>query len=152
MTIILNSPAFKDMEKIPVKYTCHGEDISPPLNWYNSPVNTSSYVLIVDDPDSHEEFAHWLIYNIPHDATQLAEGISRQQTFPDGISQGVNDYGHIGYIGPCPPEGNEHHYRFTIYALNKELNLKPGITKESLLNAIEDHIIDHYQLTGLFHR
>ena len=153
MTLILSSAAFQQQDNIPPKYTCQGEDISPPLAWSEPPKGTHSYTLIVDDPDApNNVFTHWLIYNIPASITELSEGLPANAKLPNGLLQGKNDFGNTGYGGPCPPPGSPHRYRFTLYALDQALDIEPVASKAQLLTAIEGHILEQYKLTGLFQR
>jgi len=152
MALTLSSPAFKEGESIPPKYTCQGEDISPPLVWGESPEGTQSYALVMDDPDAPGGvFTHWLIYDIPADVNELPEGVPAEPRLFNG-AQGQNDFGRTGYGGPCPPPGKPHRYRFNLYALDQKVDLEPGASKAQLLSGIEDHILDRYELTGLFER
>ena len=104
MTLELSSPAFKDGEAIPRRYTCVGEDLSPPLHWTVPPSTTKSFVMIVDDPDAPGgTWVHWVIYDIPLDRRGLMEGIPAKDHLPDDAMQGLNDFKRVGYGGPCPP-------------------------------------------------
>ena len=153
MTLSLSSTAFKEGDKIPVKYTCDGEDISPPLEWGEPPQKTQAFVLIVDDPDAPGGvFTHWVLFNIPGDVRQLGEGVPAQERLQSGALQGKNDFGRIGYGGPCPPRGPAHRYRFTAYALDKTLDLKPGISKKQLLDGMKGHVLAQGQLMGTYQR
>ena len=126
MTLSLSSTGFKEGDKIPVKYTCDGEDISLPITWGEPPQKTQAFALIVDDPDAPGGvFTHWVVFNIPGNVRQLGEGVPAQERLQSGALQGKNDFGRIGYGGPCPPRGPAHRYRFTVYALDKPLDLKP---------------------------
>ena len=148
MAIQLSSSAFNEGEPIPVKYTCDGEDVSPPLRWSGVPEGARNLALIADDPDAPRgAFTHWVLFGIPPQVTELAEG---QQL--SGVAQGHNDFGRTGYGGPCPPRGNPHRYFFKLYALDTDLQLPPGATKQDLLRAMEDHIIAEGQLMGTYQR
>lgn len=152
-TLSFSSTAFKEGGEIPVKYTCDGQDISPPFVWFESPQNTQSFALIVDDPDAPSgSFTHWVLYNLPASVHQLEEGITNQEQLKNGAIQGMNDFGRIGYGGPCPPSGPAHEYRFTIYALDKSLTMKPGASKNQLLDAIKGHILAQGRLIGRYQR
>ena len=149
----LSSTAFKEEDKIPVKYTCDGQNISPPLVWSEPPQATKAFALIVDDPNAPGGvFTHWVLFNLPANVRQLREGIPTQERLENGALQGKSDFGRIGYDGPCPPRGSARRYRFMIYALDKSLDLKPGVTKQQLLNAIKEHILAQGQLTGTYQR
>jgi Raf kinase inhibitor-like YbhB/YbcL family protein len=152
MGITLSSTAFNEGEKIPSRYTCDGENFSPPLSWDETPASTKAFALIVDDPDAPiGSFTHWVIYNIPATARQLREGIPGKETLEDGTLQGKNDTGQTGYFGPCPPSGI-HRYIFTIYALDAPLTQKAGASLVQLINAMNNHILDRGQLTGKYQR
>lgn len=149
--MILMSEAFKDGEHIPRKYTCDGENVSPPLSWSQAPEKTASYALIMDDPDSPSVFTHWVIFNIPATQNSLQEKTPEKEILPNGIIQGKNDAGETGYVGPCPPSAT-HRYEFRLYALDTELDLPPSITKQDVLRAVEGHILGETKLTGLYSR
>ncbi|MBH8563222.1 YbhB/YbcL family Raf kinase inhibitor-like protein [Nostoc sp. CENA67] len=151
-TMKLESTAFDANGLIPAKYTCDGADISPPLIWDEVPKGTQSIVLIVDDPDAPGgTFVHWVVYDIPATIRQLPEKIAAVKPLPDGGVQGKNDFGKLGYGGPCPPSGI-HRYFFKIYALDQELSLPAGATKNQILTAIESHILAKADLIGRYKR
>jgi len=135
------------------KFTCQGENLSPELEWENVPKNAKSFVLIVDDPDApFGTFVHWVIYNIPVSVNRLERGIERDKILPNGITQGVNDFGRIGYDGPCPPPGKPHRYYFKLYALDENLNLPPSLRKKDVLKKIEGHILAKAEIMGYYQR
>ncbi len=151
--MILFSTAFENGGFIPERYTCKGENISPPLSWTGIPPEAKSLVLICDDPDAPGGvFNHWLLYNIPPTTTSLPEGIPPLLTLPDGSLQGFNSFGRIGYGGPCPPPGPAHRYFFRLYALDKTLELPPKARKPEVLKAMEGHILAVAELMGRFSR
>jgi hypothetical protein len=153
MALEIKSPAFGEGKAIPAKYTCKGDDISPPLGWSDVPEGTKSMALICDDPDAPMgTWVHWVVYNIPPGTGGLKEGIPEQETLPDGTMQGITDFGKIGYGGPCPPPGGPHRYYFKLYALDSGPDLKPGATKKDLLGAMEGHVLEETQLMGTFKR
>lgn len=153
MALELKSTAFINGEHIPPKYTCKGEDISPPLTWDNVPQNTHSFALICDDPDAPMgTWVHWVLYDIPQDKRSLPEGVKKDRVLDDGSKQGITDFGKVGYGGPCPPPGKPHRYFFKLYALDFKLDLKPGINKQQLLKAIDPHVIELAELMGKFQR
>jgi Raf kinase inhibitor-like YbhB/YbcL family protein len=153
MALPLSSPAFGDGDRIPTKYTCDGQDVSPPLAWSNPPAGTQSLALIVDDPDAPAGvFTHWLLFNIPSDSRNLPGAVPVQAELTSGALQGKNDFGRTGYGGPCPPAGRPHRYQFTIYALDRVLDLKAGVSKKQLLGAMQGHILAQGQLTGTYQR
>ena len=153
MVLNVSSPAFQEGEKIPAKYTCEGQDVSPKLEWSESPAGTRSFALIVDDPDAPSGvFTHWLLFNIPPDSHELPEAVPTQPQLPSGALQGKNDFGKTGYGGPCPPPGRPHRYQFTLYALDQSLDLKAGISKKQLLDTIQGHVLAQGQLMGTYQR
>lgn len=151
--MVIFSTAFENGGFIPERYTCKGEDISPPLSWIGVPPEAKSLVLICDDPDAPGGvFNHWLLYNIPTTTTSLPEGIPPLPTLPDGSTQGFNSFGKIGYGGPCPPSGPAHRYFFRLYALDKTLELPPKARKPEVLKAMEGHILAVAEIMGRFSR
>ena len=150
--MMITCQAFKDGGSIPDKYTCDGEDISPPLSWSGAPNQTETYALIVDDPDAPIGiFTHWVIFNIPASESGLQENTPNIDKLPNGAVQGRNDFGRRGYGGPCPPSGT-HRYQFHLYAIDAQLNLLPGASKRDVLKAIKEHILAKAELTGLYSR
>ncbi len=146
------SEAFKYGDFIPVKYTCDGRDISPPLKWSNIPKGTKMLVLIMEDPDAPiGTFTHWLIYDIPATTDGLIENFPKKPVV-SGIKQGINDFGKVGYGGPCPPPGKPHRYFFKLYALDKKIDLPPKLKKSQLIKSINGHIIGSCELMGLYGR
>lgn len=151
-TFKLTSPVFSDNGVIPRKYTCDGEDVSPPLRWSGAPPETKSYVLIVYDPDAPKgTFYHWLLYNIPANLNSLPEGIPKIPKTEYGL-QGINDFGTVGYGGPCPPTGSTHHYVFVLLALDTKLSISSGARIGDLLKAVNGHVIAYAKLTGVYGR
>jgi Raf kinase inhibitor-like YbhB/YbcL family protein len=149
----LTSPAFKDGEAIPPRFTGDGEDVSPALQWTDVPAGTKSFALVADDPDAPRgTWVHWVAYCIPGDRKELKEAVPKQPRTPDGILQGKNDFGKVGYNGPAPPPGKPHRYFFRLYALDFELTAEPGLAKQALLKAIEGHVLGEGQLMGTYHR
>lgn len=153
----IRSDVFEAGGKVPKRYTGEGEDVSPPLRWMGIPPESKEVVLIVDDPDAPtpQPFVHWVIYNIPASSDGLSEGImpSLELDLPQGARQGKNSDGRIGYMGPMPPKGHGvHRYRFHVYALNKKFNLRAGLTKEQMLDAISGSVIAEGELVGTYER
>ncbi|MEM0467402.1 MAG: YbhB/YbcL family Raf kinase inhibitor-like protein [Candidatus Thermoplasmatota archaeon] len=143
-TLSVSSSAFINWGPIPRVYTCDDKDISPPLSFSNIPENVSSFVIFMDDIDTpSEDFVHWIIWNIPRNVTYLSAG--QTTMYP----QGTNDFGTIGYRGPCPPAGT-HRYSFTVYALDTMLSLNAGATKKEVQEAIKGHIIAQGQIIGTY--
>jgi hypothetical protein len=152
-TLTVTSVAFKEGATIPTRYTCSGEDISPALAWSGAPENTKAFTLIFDDPDAGATaFTHWLVANIPASELSLAENTPRDATLPNGVVQGQNSAGKPGYVGPCPPPGDAHHYHFAIYALDAALSLQPSFSKQELASAMQGHTLAWGELVGLFAR
>ena len=153
MSIQITSAAFAGGEPIPAKYTCDGNDVSPPLHWTNAPANTKSFALIADDPDAPVgTWVHWVLCDLPGDNNSLPEDVAKTQNITGNAKQGVNDFRRSGYGGPCPPPGKPHRYFFKIYALDTMLDLKPGLTKKDLLKAMEGHVLAQGQLMGTYQR
>lgn len=148
----LKSHAFEEGSMIPKKYTCDGQDISPPLKWTSVIDGTKTLALICDDPDAPGgTWVHWVIFNLPSDTRDLAENMPHLKELPNGAKQGTNDFGKIGYGGPCPP-GGTHRYYFKIYSLDTDLNLEAGATNAQLLQAMKGHILGEGQLIGKYKR
>jgi Raf kinase inhibitor-like YbhB/YbcL family protein len=148
----ITSKAFLSGEIIPPKYTCDGSDVSPPLEWSFAPQDTKCFAIVCDDPDAPiGNWVHWVIFNIPGESTYLPESVPPEESLPDGSRQGINDFGNIGYGGPCPP-GGTHRYYFTLYALNTLLNLEPTASKQELINVMNGHTLAQCQLMGRYRR
>jgi Raf kinase inhibitor-like YbhB/YbcL family protein len=146
----LTSTSFQGSQ-IPAKFTCSGAGISPQLAWTAPPAATASFALTVTDPDApRRTFVHWVLYDLPAGTRALPEGLPRQLT--DGALQGRNDFGEIGYGGPCPPPGSPHHYVFTLYALDAKLNLPVGATRAQVEAAMQGHILARGELIGIYQR
>lgn len=146
----LYSPEFLTGTFIPFKYTCDGDNHSPPLTWEDPPRGTQSFALIVSDPDAPDgTFTHWVLYNLPGDLRRLPERVPNRDTLSDGSRQGKNDFDQIGFGGPCPPTGT-HRYFFKLHALDDFLNVAPGANKEEVLQAMEGHVLDAAELMGLY--
>lgn len=142
--------AFLDTGALPVLYTCDGKNISPELSWSGVPAKTQSFVLIFSDPDAPGgTFYHWLLYNIPENVKELTEGM---QSLPAGTLIGVNSFGKMQYNGPCPPKGSAHTYIYTLYALDTKLKLPPGVDGKTLLENIQDHVLQKVTLTTVYSR
>ncbi|GIW43394.1 MAG: hypothetical protein KatS3mg077_0676 [Candidatus Binatia bacterium] len=156
MALKIESSAFEHRGSIPVKYTCDGDDVSPPLTWSGIPANAKSLVLIVDDPDAPDPAAprmtwvHWVLYNLPPDSTGLPEAVKNNQ-LPPGTREGLNDWKRTGYGGPCPPIGR-HRYFFKLYALDTVLPDLGRPTKADVERAMKDHVIEHAELIGTYQR
>ncbi|MEP7278823.1 MAG: YbhB/YbcL family Raf kinase inhibitor-like protein [Bacteroidota bacterium] len=142
--LLITSPAFEEEGNIPAKYTCEGEEISPPIKIKNIPDGTRTLAIVAEDPDAPRGiFDHWVAWNIPVSA-------SIEENTAAG-TRGVNDSGKTGYHGPCPPEGS-HRYYFYVYALDAELELAPGAGKKALLKAIAPHILSKGSLMARYQK
>lgn len=149
----VTSPAFAEGEAIPRRYTCDGDDQSPPLEWLDVPGGARSLALVCDDPDAPAgTWVHWVIYGLSAAITGLAEGVRAVEVTADKARQGRNDFRRIGYGGPCPPPGGPHRYFFRLYAVDCEVDLSPGATKTALLKAIEGHVVEEATLMGRYKR
>ncbi len=150
----LTSSAFADGEEIPAKYTCEGNDISPPLAWSGAPDGTKSFVLIVDDPDAPDPAAprmtwvHWVVYNLPADANGLAEGVL---ALPPGTKTGLNNWKRLDYGGPCPPIGR-HRYFHKLYALDTVLAGLSSPAKADVERAMRGRILAEAVLIGVYQK
>ena len=156
MKLTITSTAFTNGESIPSKYSCEGDNVSPPLSWSGIPENTRSLALIVDDPDAPDpraprmHWVHWVLYNIPADATGLAEAVTLAAQ-PAGTSEGINDWHRTGYGGPCPPVG-KHRYFFKLYALDSVLDDLHRPTRAQLEAAMPGHVIATAELVGTYRK
>lgn len=149
-TFTLHSQAFAAQTPIPVRYTCDGASVSPPLTWGGAPA-ARTWALIVDDPDtSHGTHVHAVIYNLPAAAHALPAGLIAA-TLPQGARFGVNGRGQPAYTGPCPPSG-VHHYHFKLYALDTRLPDQGHLDKAALLKAMQGHIVGMAELVGTYRR
>jgi Raf kinase inhibitor-like YbhB/YbcL family protein len=145
--LTVTSAAFTDGASIPKKYSCDGENVSPPLKWSGAPAQTSSFVLILDDPDAPVgTFTHWVAFDIPSTQTEIPVGAKNVGR------AGRNSAGRNAYTGPCPPSGT-HRYIFSVYALDvPALNLDEGATRDQVSNAMQGHIVAEGKLMGRYGR
>lgn len=153
----VSSAAFTANTAIPERHTCDGEDVSPPLSIRGTPDGAETLAVVVDDPDApgDDPFVHWLLWNLPADVTDVPEGVPRDATLPDlgGAVQGRNDFGDLGYSGPCPPEGDgPHTYRFTVSLVDTELGVDPGAGYDTLAPALDGDVLGESTLTGTYER
>ena len=152
MSLKIESSAFTEGGMIDAKFTCDGPDLSPALRWSGSPEGTKSFALICDDPDAPVgTWVHWVLYDLPPTAEGLPEGVPPEREIGGGGRQGVNDFGRIGYGGPCPPHGT-HRYFFKLYAVDTLFNFEKNINNNDLLEAMEGHILAEGQLMGKYKR
>ncbi len=147
LTLTITSTAFAEGANIPVKYTCGGESISPPIKWTGAPAATKSFALIMDDPDAPVgTFTHWVVFDIPATQSEIAEGAK------GGGVQGQNGARGNGYTGPCPPFGT-HRYFFKIYALDvASIGLSEGAARDQVEKALQGHILAQGSLMGRYGR
>lgn len=144
----IGSPAFDDQERIPRRYTCDGEDISPALVIEDVPEDAVELALVVDDPDAPAgTFVHWVVWGMPAGGGQIPEGASGSGDFLEGR----NDFGRRGWGGPCPPDGL-HHYRFRVYAVQRPLKLQEGAGADELEEALDGDVVAEARLVGTYPR
>ena len=148
---------FGASEPIPTEYTCEGDDVSPSLRWTDVPDGTESIAIIMDDPDApNKTFTHWVLFNLPGDTMHLTRDVDIDTEFagesPTPL-EGVNDFGDVGYGGPCPPPGDgPHRYFFRLYALDTVLDLGRGASKTQVNDAKDGHVLDETDLIGTYER
>lgn len=148
----LTSRAFRDGDKLPVKYSCDGAGISPPLAWGNPPDGTAAFVLVLDDPDAPSgSYTHWILADLPPETRELPENAGTGE-LGTGVFKGVNSAGNTGYDPPCPPPGRPHHYRFTVYAVNERIGLGRGARRRDIDAAVRGRVLAQGQLTGIYGR
>lgn len=154
MSLNLEIKGMKHGDIIPSEFTCEGINHSPEIIMRGAPSGVKSFALIVEDPDAPVGlFVHWVIYNIDPEVTRLREGIEKTPKTGEGFLQGRNDFGRVGYDGPCPPKGHGYHrYFFRLFAISSLLSIKENATRESLLNAMEGKIIEQSEFMGRYKR
>jgi len=152
--LALVTSAFRDGGPIPVRYTCDGDNVSPPLAWSGVPPATRSLALLCDDPDAPRArpWVHWVLFDLPPDRQELPEALPPAPVLPDGSRQGTTDFGRPGYGGPCPPRGGPHRYIFQLYALDTKLTLDSTATMEEVVAAMAGHMLAQGRLTGTYQR
>jgi Raf kinase inhibitor-like YbhB/YbcL family protein len=149
----VTSVAFEPDGAIPARFACTGENLSPTLSWSPGPDSTKAYAVTCIDPDAPRgAFTHWVIYDLPVGLTGLPEGVPDSPELENGARQGLNDFGRIGYGGPCPPSGKPHHYIFKVYALDAPTGLEAGEQIGPVTAAMKSHILATGTITGLFSR
>ncbi len=149
----LRSDAFASGSSIPREYTCDGADRSPPLAWDPAPQGTRSLALIMHDPDAPRgDFTHWVLFDLSPEPTSLPAGLAAEGQLPSGARQGRNDFGKLGYGGPCPPPGAPHRYLFHLSALDVTLNLPAGATRQQVEQALRGHVLAEAELMGRYGR
>jgi hypothetical protein len=153
VSLTLTSQAFSAGGEVPKRNSCDGEDLSPQLSWSHAPAGAKSLALIVDDPDAPVgTFTHWVLYNLAPATSELPEGVSKGEQAPGGGSQGRNDFGRIGYGGPCPPPGKPHRYYFRLFALDTVLGLKPGASRAQVEKAMQGHVLEQGEIVARYRR
>lgn len=152
MSFQIESDVFEAGGPIPGKFSCDGQDVSPPLSWNGLPQGTESLALVMEDPDAPAgNWVHWVIYNIPASLSGLPEGVPAERELANGSLSGLNSWGRNGYGGPCPPRGT-HRYFFRLYALDAPLELAGGATRERLSEAMQGHILGQAEIMGTYRR
>lgn len=149
-TFALTTTAFLDQGALPVLYTCDGKDVSPQLSWTNPPAKAQTFVVLLADPDApNGVFYHWVVYNLPKDTKEIAEGAT---SLPKGAAVGVNDFGKEQYNGPCPPKGTAHNYILTLYALDGPLKLSGKVDGRSVMQAMKGKEVGSTKLSAVYSR
>lgn len=149
----LHVPAFPNGGDIPAQFTCDAADLSPAISWDEVPNAAAGLALIVDDPDAPSGlFTHWTIYDLPAEKRELQEDFPRNGEVPGGGAQGRNDFGRVGYNGPCPPPGKPHRYYFRLYALRVKLDLKAGASRADLDRAMKGKVLAGAEHMGRYTR
>jgi len=151
--IRLKAQAFKPESDIPAHFTCDGSNLSPALTWTAPPAGAQSFALVMEDPDAPAgTWIHWVAYDLPATERGLPEGIEPTGMLSSGMKQGQNDFGRIGYGGPCPPPGSAHRYWFRLFALDTKLGLKPGATRAQLEHAMRGHVLAQTDMMARYRR
>ena len=158
--ITVTSSTLKAGEVVPIDHTADGKNVSPALSWTGAPATTKQFALVYDDPDvvfGGQTFVHWVVYKIPGTAKGLPAELPMEAVLagpPEiaGTIQGLSGFKRAGYRGPAPPPGKPHHYTWTVYALDAELPLEPGLTRNQLMEAMKGHIIGQGALVAIYER
>jgi Raf kinase inhibitor-like YbhB/YbcL family protein len=152
MALQLKSTEIRANKPIPKEVTCDGDDRSPSLEWSGAPPKTQTFALVVHDPDAPRgDWTHWIVYDIPRTTRALKPGAPADEHV-DGGAQGTNDFGRLGWGGPCPPPGSAHRYVFELYALDAPLGLAPGSSRADVEAAMKGHVLARASLTGSYER
>jgi len=159
-TITVTSPTLQANEVVPIDHTADGKNVSPALSWTGAPAATKQFALVYDDPDvvfGGQTFVHWVVYKIPGTAKGLPPELPMEAVLagpPEiaGTIQGLSGFKRAGYRGPAPPPGKPHHYTWTVYALDAELPLEPGLNRNQLMEAMKGHIIGQGALVAIYER
>jgi Raf kinase inhibitor-like YbhB/YbcL family protein len=151
MALSITSTAFEYGSAIPVTYTCDGDDVSPPLRWDGEPKGTVTFALIMEDPDAGDTpFTHWIVYNLPADCHHLDKIVPMKKNLENKAIQGQNDFGKIGYRGPCPPRKLPHRYFFRIFALKRKLTPESAANRSKFYEAIKDLVLEQAEYMGTY--
>ena len=150
----LESASFREGEPIPKEHSRDGADSHPALAWSGAPKGVRSFALICDDPDAPRgRWVHWILYDIPAEASALPAGVSKTERHASGGTHGRSDFNELGWGGPAPPRGHGvHHYEFHLYALDGKLGLPPGAGRRELEAAMKGHVLEETTLTGTYIR
>lgn len=154
--VSFRTSAFTHGESIPEKFTCEGEDVSPELTIGDVSDDAAALAVVVDDPDAPSgTFTHWLLWNLPAETVEIGEGVRQTEQVRNlgDAKQGENDFGEVGYRGPCPPKGDSpHEYRFTLYVLDEELDVEAGASRPPVQDELDEKTRDSAQFSGQFGR
>ena len=150
----ISSPAFRHGEAIPRKYTCDGDDVSPPLAISGVPPEAKALALLMEDPDAPiGVFTHWILYDMQPSLKELPEAVPKRPEVAGLGLQGVNDFGRVGYGGPCPPRGHgPHRYFFRLYALSAPLGLGPKASRGDFLKVLQGKVLAQAEYMGTYRR
>ncbi len=153
MAFEITSPAFEAGGRIPAAHTCDGDDVSPLLRWDGEPGDTVTFALIMEDPDAPGgTFTHWIVYNLPGNCHELEKVVPIKRHLDNKAIQGKNDFGKIGYRGPCPPGGSEHRYFFRIFALKRKLPPESIDNGTEFYEAIKGIVLDKAEYMGTYYK
>jgi len=149
--LTVTSNAIQEGQSVPKLHTSDGKDTSPDLSWTKPPATAKSIAVTCEDPDAPGgTWFHWIVFNVPAATTNLPENLPKKEALANGGIQGKNDFGKIGYNGPSPPKGEEHHYNFKVFALDRKLELPPAATKKQFYEALSGHVVGRGKLTGIY--
>jgi Raf kinase inhibitor-like YbhB/YbcL family protein len=153
VSFAIHSLEWKLGQEIPAQFTCDGDNSSPPLSWNSPPAGAESFNLVLEDPDAPGgTFIHWVLYDLPASARDLAASVPQQGDLPNGARQGRNDFGKLGYGGPCPPPGRAHRYYFRLYALDRKTGLGAGASRADLERVMRGHVLARAEFMGRYKR
>jgi len=153
MALTIRSAGWEAGERIPVRFTADGEDVSPAVRFTGATKEAQAFALVFDDPDAPMgTWVHWVLYNIPGTVLELSEGLPRSELLPNGMAQGRNSWDTLGYRGPSPPPGKPHRYIFHLYALARPVGLAPGLTAAKLEALVKPHVVATATYLGTYGR